>query len=88
MRWLNPLNWIKLLFTDRIMGGQLRHILTFLTGFLVADYGLSAEDATAFIESTLRILPALLALGASLVAKTQAAPVIPPSTPKIVSLGR
>lgn len=87
MKWFNPLNWIKLIFTDKILGGQIRHILTFLTGFLVADYGLSAEDATNFIESFLRILPALIALGGSLIAKTTAAPEITPKA-KIVPLGR
>lgn len=87
MKWFNPLNWLKLIFTDKILGGQIRHILTLLTGFLVADYGLSAEDAQAFIDSFLRILPALIALGGSLIAKTTAAPEIP-AKPKIVSLGR
>lgn len=67
---LNPVDWFKAIFSDSIIAGQFRHLLAFVTTILIAKYGLSTDDATQWIESTMKLLPALIAAAGSWKSKT------------------
>lgn len=82
--WLNPIHWVKSLVTNTMVSSTVRHLLAAITTVLVAKHGLSADDATTFIEAFLKILPALIAYFSSLFSKSSAAP----DAPNVVQLRR